>query len=1056
MADPFVPTAEQRQVIDHPSGRLRVLAGPGTGKSATLVEAVADRILRRGLPPESLLVLTFSRRAAAELSQRLARRLPTTSTQPVVRTLHSYAYALVRRAADLNGDPAPRLVQAGQADLRVRQLLAGHLERDGGARWPAQLRPALGTAAFAAELREFLLRAAERGITPDQLDRLGRTHDQPQWCAAARFATESAQVTALHWETEQLGAAYDQAELTVAALEQIEDIPLPGSPPQQVRRIFVDEYQDVDPAQAMLVQRIARGVDELVVVGDPDQAIYGFRGSLPGAMDQIQVDRTVALTGCHRMSGPIAAATRVVAATIPGVAVHRDVRTVGEETTIPVEVRVLDGISQQARFVADTLRRAHLERSVPLSRMAVILRSPRHEAGPIRRALMSAGLRVTTDPAVTLSADPMVTALLAVLRWGVRDTEPTGRAVTALLTSPLIGVDPLTLRQVRRAVRAALPAVDDGPAPHSTELIARIVAGRIPLPTGMPTAADRALRTLADLVAIARAGRSAPHAETVLWDIWERAAVSADLVATSARGGIEGLVADAMLDAVIGLFERAGRVADELPGAGVAGLLDVVEHEQIPVATAAPRAVDAVTLVSAHGSKGLEWDVVVVAGVQDGTWPDLRPRASLLGLTGLLDAAADVTPGLPDAGALNEERRLFYVALTRARRQLVVTAVEDDTLRPSRFIDLIAGDGGPARGWPRGPGGQDRTPLQMSALVATLRHASVSGEQRDPARALLAHLAACGISGADPGTWYGVAPLSTERPRLADDAPVAISPSQVETMVQCPLRSVLQRHGGRSVSSEPQQLGVVVHALAEGVAHGATPEELELVIDEFLAARDDLAPWQRAAWRRSVGQMLTAVRRWLAGPAADRTLIGTEVAFDVALPPLPGDVDRSADPDAQAAPDAPDGPAGRGSDRPIRLVGRVDYLAADPDGSVIISDFKTGRTPVSAAQAREHPQLAAYQLAAGHGAFVHDGQPRRPGGAELVYVRADNEQGYSVRQQPVQDERTRTAWDERLREVTEETTGAYLQARLGDHCRHCPVRSSCPLQTEGRQVTEWD
>ena len=93
------PTAEQRRVVYHPGGRLRVLAGPGTGKSATLVEAVAERISARGIAPEEILVLTFSRRAAAELTSRITRRIGVTTREPMVRTLHGYAYALLRSQA---------------------------------------------------------------------------------------------------------------------------------------------------------------------------------------------------------------------------------------------------------------------------------------------------------------------------------------------------------------------------------------------------------------------------------------------------------------------------------------------------------------------------------------------------------------------------------------------------------------------------------------------------------------------------------------------------------------------------------------------------------------------------------------------------------------------------------------------------------------------------------------------------------------------------------------------------------------------------------------------
>ena len=183
----WAPTAEQSVVIDHWSGRLRVLAGPGTGKTATIVEAVADRIDRRGVDPGSLLVLTFSRRAAGELADRLTRRIGVVTREPMVRTFHSYAWALLRSRAAAAGQAPPRLLGAGESDRMVRELLAGHAEA-GGDGWPAALRPALSSPAFAAEVRDLMMRAAERGIGPADLRAAGRAARRPEWVAVGRFA----------------------------------------------------------------------------------------------------------------------------------------------------------------------------------------------------------------------------------------------------------------------------------------------------------------------------------------------------------------------------------------------------------------------------------------------------------------------------------------------------------------------------------------------------------------------------------------------------------------------------------------------------------------------------------------------------------------------------------------------------------------------------------------------------------------------------------------------------------------------------------------------------
>ncbi len=132
----------QQAVVDHPGGPLLVLAGPGTGKTTTIVEAVAARI-DRGVDPEQILVLTFSRKAAAELRTRITGRVARTIREPLARTFHSYAYGVLRRAALLRGELPPRLLTSAEQDAVVAQLLSGDAEGEGAVRWPEGLAPAL-------------------------------------------------------------------------------------------------------------------------------------------------------------------------------------------------------------------------------------------------------------------------------------------------------------------------------------------------------------------------------------------------------------------------------------------------------------------------------------------------------------------------------------------------------------------------------------------------------------------------------------------------------------------------------------------------------------------------------------------------------------------------------------------------------------------------------------------------------------------------------------------------------------------------------------------------
>ena len=254
---PFMPTVEQLAVIRHRRGRLRVLAGPGTGKTTTIAASVAARIAD-GADPASILVLTFARRAAAALASRIAGMVETTTVEPMVRTLHSFSYALVRARSR-----RPAANRRHGCWVRAKRTWSSVTYspgtwRKGPVAGRGICRPALAVPGFAAELREFLLRCAEREISPRRLTELAGRHHRPQWRAVAEFIREYRQVSDLRQAGGRFGTALDQAELTVAALERLSDPDVLAAAQRRIRRIFVDEYQDVDPAQARLIKPARR------------------------------------------------------------------------------------------------------------------------------------------------------------------------------------------------------------------------------------------------------------------------------------------------------------------------------------------------------------------------------------------------------------------------------------------------------------------------------------------------------------------------------------------------------------------------------------------------------------------------------------------------------------------------------------------------------------------------------------------------------------------------------------------------------------------------------
>ncbi len=1062
MATPPALDAAQREVVAHAAGPLLVLGAPGTGKTSTLVEAVAARAAEG--PANQVLVLTFGRRMAGRLRRQLAARLagrPVTpaggavfSAEPAVHTFHGYAFALLRRAATARGEPEPRLLSGPEQDLAIRELIGtGVAEPRYDAGWPAELRPALRTRGFAGELRDLLLRAAERGVPTDQLAAWGRELGRDDWSAAARFAVEYAEVQALRDAAGHGSVGYDPAELIRTAISLLHDDPgLLAAERDRHRYCYVDELHDTDPAQLELLELLAGDGRHLVAFGDPDSSTFAFRGADPAGVTGFP-DRfrsgprrpapTVVLWTCWRQSAELTTASRRIAARLTGPPRHRAVRPA--EGAGQADVRLFRSATQEAAYLAHALREAHLLQGVPWSRMAVVVRSTVRQLAGLRRALTQAGVpvRVSAED-LPLAAQPAVAPLLLLLRCALRPDRLDEDAAVALLHSPLGGADPFTERQLRQGLRAlALPGGDRRP---SGVLLLEALHRPVELAAVDRRWAAPAVR-VAGLLATARRAAAAAGATAVdvLWEVWSATGLATKWTALALGGGQRGAAADRDLDAVLALFDAAARFTDRLPGAGPAVFCDHVAAQELPADSLAPTAErgEAVRILTAHAAKGLEWDLVALPGVQDGAWPDLRLRGSLLGSEVLVDLAAGRRPdpaGDEPAGAeavgtaaqraaqLDEERRLFYVAVTRARRRLLVSAVAagDGEELPSRFVAELAGTVEELAA----PAAVPRA-LTLPALVAELRTVvgdpAASAPRRRSAARQLARLARAGVTGAHPASWWGMGALSDERSLAGAGERVEVSPSTVENVRRCGVRWVLERHGGASPPGVEQSVGTLVHAAA---AESDEVGTLRKYLDEHWGEVEFPARWVVDRKRAEADRMLDKLAEWLAGNP--RQLVATEHRFRTRLP------------------DRPDTPA-------VELTGAVDRLEVDDSGRPVIVDLKTGASAPTDAAAALNPQLASYQVAAAHDAFAElpgVGPGADPGGAALVQL-GGTRAGPKEQRQPALSESDDPGWaEDMVHDAARRMAASSFSAVINEHCRSCAVQTSCPLSTHGRQVTD--
>ncbi len=1061
--------AFQQRVVDHVEGPLLVLAGPGTGKTTTLVEAIVDRIEQRAAAPGSVLALTFGRKAAEQVRDRVAGRLGRTTSGAVCSTFHSFAYGLVRQysPADLYVGPL-RLLSAPEQDVILRELLSDAPE---SVAWPSSLRHAIETRGFAREVHAVLGRARDQGLDPEALSALGIEAGAPELVAAGLFLEQY--LTNLDDQ-----GATDYSDLIRRAVIEA------GVHRDELRarfaHVFVDEYQDTDPGQVALLQALAGDGGNLVAVGDPHQSIYGFRGAdVRGILDFPDSFRTRAgdpaevavLRHTRRFGSRILLASQRISSQLAWTgSIDPEARrafsapeAVGAHGDGRAQVFIFDTDRAEAEHLADLLRRAHLEDGIGWDEMAVLVRSGRSTIPGLRRALGAAGVpvEVAADD-VPLIADPAVLPLLEALRAALNldnedpehvDFIDTGR-IEGLLLGPLAGLTAGDVRRLGRALRRREKVRELGEDDRfrtSRELLrcAVLVDGFLDGIDGPEAERARSLHDLLDGAALAVAdGRTA---EEVLWGLWSGTGWPERLRRSAESGGGAAARANRDLDSLCALFETAARAEELRDHGGVRNFLAALSAQRIPADTLAEQGVrgSAVRLLTAHRSKGLEWRLVVVAHVQAEGWPDLRRRSTLL----QADRVGASRYGVPmlqlpvtTRELLAEERRLFYVACTRARERLVVTAVaspDDEGEQPSRFLDELgltveAVAGRPVR------------PLSLAGLVAELRRTvadpQVTPALRDAAARRLARLAGeragerALAPQADPGTWWGTrsASWSTEPLRPETD-PVSISASMLEAVVTCPTQWFLSREaGGIGVAHQAANLGQLVHALAERVARGELttgPDDVDALMDEVAKVWDRLhfrTPWSKAREEARVRAALGRFLQWHYGNP--RTLLGVEQRFSTTVEV--GDDD--------------------GGQVWVQLNGYADRIELEADGQVVIVDLKTGRNAPTGPQVQKNRQLALYQFAVDSGALDElVAGPARSGGAELVQLgHLDESVGVVVQPQAVADPdgEHRAALRAELALASSLVRSESFPAVAGDHCKHCDFVPICPIRSAGAVI----
>jgi superfamily I DNA/RNA helicase/RecB family exonuclease len=990
-----------------------VVGGPGSGKSWALrarVRAVVDACDSA----DAVLVLTPSRPTATAVRDGLALAVGRATSGPLARSIASFAYGIVRADAIRHGAEPPQLLTGGDEDQLIHDLLLGDAEDEaaGVVRWPASLPAAVRAApAFRAEVRVFLAECTTLGITPARLRARADAESRPVWGALASFAEDYADV-----RERMRGAFRDAAGLVREAAGILRTPDAAGVLPPGLRAVLVDDAQELTVGGVDLLTALhERGV-AVVAAGDPDLGSGSFRGARPENFAALvtRFGQPIVLDGAHRGTPFQRDLVRGVVSRIgaAGVVSHRRA-PLGVDADESVRTVVLRSPAEEFDAIARTLRERHVHDGVPWDRCAVIAHDTRQVAA------LEAELSAREVPARAMGAAVplgtlgpvrvLVTTVLAAL-------EPRGEADSAELLAAA-GLDPIEQRRLRGALRRAFPE-DRG---SSAELVASALAHPLELELLDTREARVAARWSHTLRMLRDQHAAGATAHELLWTAWERSGNQRTWAQAARGSGPLAAQADRDLDAVVALFQAAKRYGerqvDAEPVAFLRSVLDSdVAEDRLEADAPRPR----VRVLTPAGAVGTEFDTVIVAGVQEGVWPNTRLRGGLLESWRLGESVADPAVADRRRDVLHDELRLFARSVSRARSRLVVTAVDDDDTGPSPFFELLPVPGPPPA----------EHPLSLRGLVAQHRRTLTEGRApagvRAHAAAQLALLADAGVPGAAPEDWYGCLPPTSTAP-LHDPArePVRVSPSRIHDIEECQLNWVISDLGG-DPGTTTAGIGTLIHHALETAGDGDEQRLWDAVAERWGELEFDSA-WRERAERARARDIVRRLHRYLRDfEAGGGRLLGAEPHFEVPVP-----LDESTG--AQAV-----------------LSGYIDRVELTRDGRVVIVDMKTGRRePQTDTKVADHPQLAAYQLAHARGALAETaGLPA--GGAKLLVLQPSAATlDYAAPAQPPFDPERTESFLERVRGAVAVMSGTSFTAPIEEHCRDEFSFGVCRIHTVG-------
>lgn len=930
-----------------------VVGSPLSGKTSALRHLVRQ-LEQAGATGQEILVVSPSRLGAAFLRDQIALDSPNASAQPRARSISSVAFEILGLRSPI------RLLSGAHQQVLLQRMVEDHAKLGKAEHWGLSSE-VIELTGFVQELRDLMAVIIENGLSVEYLQQLQATYPKLRLGVA---------IDLIGRYREELGlqGLVDSSQLAVAAAgEDLTEMPH--------RMVLVDDAHNLSTGQLKLIEALGQG-RQLFLFGDPDAATLAFRNSSSAAFVELGQKFKARQAELQPADSSSCAKTLLskLASRIPaaGPIGHRPKPSNQEDSVVG---NLFDNIMAESDFLAAELRRLRLSRAIDWEEMLVVGRT-RTQLEQLARELSARGVPTRIQGVQRpLREQSMARALLNFIEVAL--DKPQGKTVVDLLESPLLGLDSLTLR---RTLRQLSTLAEFSGLNRSAQLEKAL---------SEDFDADRLPGRIREL-AIATGRVRALESPSVHQVVSIGFGLADGSLAELARGsGPAALAANRNLDSALELFAAAQRWDEREMGSPLEFTRLQLELG-IPEDSLAPIGTRSAVVLATPAQISRSYKVVALPRLQEGIWPNLTPRNSLLGAASLQSflLGRQATPDSPARSELADELRMFYRACGSATELLLLSAIADETEQPSQFLQMAKLELRENR---------DRIDFDLRRVVGRLRRRLFHGDKS--AAPTLAAMALAGVPGAHPQLWQGLLPLTTESG--VDTASLRVSASKFEDFEKCPLHWFVSSFGGDQGGFQAS-VGTLLHSALEAAAEGASPEEY---LESSWHSLEFESAWQENKSRRQAYQMAGLIAEYLASSAE---LVAAEKGFRIQLGPL-------------------------------QVTGRIDRIERGESGLVAV-DLKTGKQLPKDSELPSHRQLGIYQLA------IESTYKEPAAGGKLVSIGSNSLK--TLPQQAITAD-LRVELEALAHQMHEQLASGDIRARLDEHCEK---DGSCKLLI-GRVIT---